>query len=164
MRCGDSGGKKEKGESAGACVLGTLSCGAVRRTPALLPMSSIPRNNPAILPSQPRCPNTRNAAATSPAILNPDTLPRPRLLKNPPSMSVRPPPEVACMKFDTPFNCEPEPLTALPIAETVSPAFSFSSRASSTVLARTFVAGLPTTASLTIRATLASVVSFFQPT
>ena len=152
------------GESVGVCVLDTVSEGTVRTTPALLPISTMPRNSPAILPSQPERPNTRYAAAISPAMFNPDTLPPPRFRKKPLSMLNNPPPEAARRKSDTPFSFESAPPTASPMAETVSPALSFSSFMSSVVPARASVADLPTTASLTIRATLLSVVSFSQPT
>lgn len=74
----------------------------MRTTPALLPISIMPRNRPAILPSQPERPNTRYAAAISPAMFNPDTLPPPRFRKKPLSMLNNPPPEASRRKFDTP--------------------------------------------------------------
>ena len=106
----------------------------------------------------------RNAAATSPAMLNPDTLPLPRLRKKLPNISRPPPPEACRKKFDTPFSLLSMPVTA-PLTElTASPALPVSSRTPSAVHAMVSVTDSPTTASLTIRTTLLSVVSFSQPT
>ena len=69
----------------------------VRKTPALLPMSIMPRKAPAILPNHPKRPKMRKAAAIRPAMLNPDTLPWPRLRTKLPSMFM-PPPLEACRR------------------------------------------------------------------
>ena len=104
------------------------------------------------------------AAAIRPAMLNPDTLPWPRLRTKLPSMFMPPPLEACRRKLDTPSSLESIPATAPLNVPTASPALSVSPRTSSAVSAKASVAGSPMTASLTMRTTLLSVVSFSQPT
>ena len=65
-------------------------------------MSIMVNRAPAILPSHPNLPKTRNAPAINPTMLSPDTLPLPRLLKKFSNMFPALPPPIPPIKLEIP--------------------------------------------------------------
>ncbi|EJX10672.1 hypothetical protein EVA_00713 [gut metagenome] len=134
----------------------------------LLPIIIMVKKIPAILPSQPVRPNTRNAPAINPTMLNPDTLPCARLLKKLPNIFPAFPLETPLKKLDAPSSVEESELDAWLTLSKVCSALPVSlftvSVAAFAVPLMALVVSSPMTASLTMRTTLLSVVSFSQPT
>ena len=84
----------------------------------------MPIKAPAIFPNQPNRPKMSSDDATSPSILNPDTLPLPILPKKFPSISNPLPPNIFLRKLPIPPHAPDTPDTDEEMLSMFSPTFS----------------------------------------